>query len=151
MKHVTDKFPFYANDYYLSLIDWDDPDDPIRRIIIPHIQELEDWGRLDPSDEYSYTIVPGLEHKYNSTALLLVSDVCGGICRYCFRKRLFAQRHTKHKLNLPVSMAITNVMVVQANNQLFEQDKVVMIEGTVNERDGVHKLICDSIEEIIDQ
>jgi len=86
---VTDEFAFRSNNYYLSLINWDDPDDPIRQIIIPHAQELEQWGRLDPSDEKSYTVIPGLEHKYDSTVLLLVSNICDGICRYCFRKRVF--------------------------------------------------------------
>jgi KamA family protein len=91
LKKVTDRFSFRANDYYLSLIDWDDPNDPIRNIIIPHLQELEEWGKLDPSDEHSYTVMPGLEHKYNSTAVFLVSNVCDGICRYCFRKRVFIE------------------------------------------------------------
>ena len=91
LKKVTDRFSFRGNDYYLSLIDWDDPNDPIRNIIIPHLQELEEWGKLDPSDEHSYTVMPGVEHKYNSTALFLVSNVCDGICRYCFRKRVFIE------------------------------------------------------------
>ncbi len=91
LKKVTDRFSFRANDYYLSLIDWDDPNDPIRNIIIPHLQELEEWGKLDPSDEHSYTVMPGLEHKYNSTVVFLVSNVCDGICRYCFRKRVFIE------------------------------------------------------------
>jgi lysine 2,3-aminomutase len=86
---VTDKFAFECNDYYLSLINWDDPDGPIRRVVIPHIDELEQWGHLDPSCEEKYTVMPGVEHKYNSTALLLISNVCAGICRYCFRKRVF--------------------------------------------------------------
>jgi KamA family protein len=51
--------------------------------------ELDDWGRLDASHEQIYTPVPGVEHKYKDTALLLVNDVCGAYCRYCFRKRLF--------------------------------------------------------------
>jgi len=89
LKKVTDRFPFRCNDYYLSLIDWDNPNDPIRTIIIPHLQELEEWGKLDPSDEHSYTVMPGVEHKYHSTAVFLVSNVCDGICRYCFRKRVF--------------------------------------------------------------
>jgi lysine 2,3-aminomutase len=89
LKKVTEKFSFRCNDYYLSLIDWDDPADPIRRIVIPHVQELDEWGRLDPSDEQAYTVIPGLEHKYHSTALFLVSNICDGICRYCFRKRVF--------------------------------------------------------------
>jgi len=86
---VVNKFAFECNDYYLSLIDWDDPDGPIRRVVIPHIDELEQWGHLDPSCEEKYTVMPGVEHKYNSTALLLISNVCAGICRYCFRKRVF--------------------------------------------------------------
>jgi KamA family protein len=89
LSKVIEKFEFRSNDYYQSLINWDDPDDPIRRIVIPTRHELEVWGRLDASDEDSYTIVPGVEHKYEFTALLLVNDVCGGYCRFCFRKRLF--------------------------------------------------------------
>ena len=44
---------------------------------------------MDASFEELYTKVPGLEHKYRDTALLLVNDVCGAYCRFCFRKRLF--------------------------------------------------------------
>jgi len=144
LKQVTEKFPFYANDYYLSLIDWDDPDDPIRRIIIPQIQELDDWGRLDPSDEFSYTIVPGLEHKYNSTALLLVSDVCAGICRYCFRKHLFAQQHTKHKLNLPAAVKyisrhtkITNVLITGGDPLVLKTSRLEDIISQLRQIDHV--------------
>jgi KamA family protein len=89
LKPVAEKFAFRTNDYYQSLIDWNDPDDPIRRIVIPDIQELNDFGELDASDEHSYTALKGLEHKYHDTALLLVNNVCGAYCRFCFRKRLF--------------------------------------------------------------
>jgi len=89
LKKVTDKFEFLSNDYYLSLVNFDDPNDPIRRIIIPHTDELSNWGSLDASHEDIYTKVPGLQHKYRETALLLVSDACGGLCRFCFRKRIF--------------------------------------------------------------
>jgi lysine 2,3-aminomutase len=86
---VAAKYAFRANNCYLGLIDWDDPTDPIRRIAIPSEDELVDWGRLDASEEHLYAKAPGLEHKYEFTALLLVNDVCGGFCRFCFRKRLF--------------------------------------------------------------
>jgi len=89
LKAVTEKFMFRTNDYYQNLINWNDPNDPIRRIVIPDTAELSAWGRLDASDEEEYTIVPGLEHKYEFTALLLLNDVCGAYCRFCFRKRLF--------------------------------------------------------------
>jgi KamA family protein len=89
LRPVTDEFEFRVNDYYLSLINWDDPNDPIRRVVIPDVRELEAWGELDASNEELYTRVPGLEHKYDSVVLLLVNDVCGAYCRFCFRKRLF--------------------------------------------------------------
>jgi lysine 2,3-aminomutase len=89
IKKVTEKFKFYTNSYYLSLIDWDDPWDAIRRSVIPSMEELQTWGELDASNEQDYTVLPGVQHKYNSTVLLLVTDACGGICRYCFRKRIF--------------------------------------------------------------
>jgi KamA family protein len=89
LEDVTKKFMFRTNDYYQKLINWDDPDDPIRRIVIPMEEELSTGGRLDASDEEEYTVIPGLEHKYEFTALLLVNDVCGAYCRFCFRKRIF--------------------------------------------------------------
>ena len=89
METVSETFPFRSNEYYLSLIDWKDDHDPLRRIIIPDSAELKGGGCLDPSCEKGFTKKPGLQHKYNQTGLLLLTDVCGGICRFCFRKRLF--------------------------------------------------------------
>ncbi|WP_123041471.1 KamA family radical SAM protein [Cohnella candidum] len=89
LKRITDKFVFRVNDYYLDLIDWEDPSDPIRKLVIPNADELSEYGRWDASDEDTNYVVPGCQHKYRSTALLIVSEVCGAYCRYCFRKRLF--------------------------------------------------------------
>lgn len=118
LAEVAEQFAFRSNDYYLSLIDWDDPDDPIRRIIVPSVQELNEWGRLDPSDEQSYMIMPGLEHKYDFTILLLVSNICEGICRYCFRKRVFMGSRAECLRDIPAAMRyiksqeqVTNVLL----------------------------------------
>jgi KamA family protein len=89
LEEVTRRYPFYSNEYYLSLIDWEDPEDPIRKIIIPSTGEIWNGGSMDPSDEKSYTRAKGLEHKYGPTALILASRACGGVCRFCFRKRIF--------------------------------------------------------------
>ena len=131
LKKVTDRFAFRCNDYYLSLIDWNDPDDPIRKIIIPHLQELEEWGRLDPSDEKTYTIMPGLEHKYHSTALLLVSNVCDGICRFCFRKRVFIEPQSDYLRDLPAAMQyikqhreVTNVLLTGGDPLVLTTSKL---------------------------
>lgn len=89
LKEVTRFYAFRANEYYLGLIDWDDPADPIRRLVIPNVNELNEWGDLDACNESSITVRQGVQHKYASTVLLLVNEVCGSFCRYCFRKRIF--------------------------------------------------------------
>ena len=89
LKEVEQKYIFRSNEYYNSLIDWNNPDDPLRRLVIPSIDELEEWGELDVSKEHKYTVAKGLEHKYLDTALIIFNDMCGAYCRYCFRKRLF--------------------------------------------------------------
>lgn len=87
----ADPFTFRATDYYAGLIDWSDPSDPIRKLIVPGEGEATDFGSLDASNEAANTVVAGLQHKYADTALLLVTDQCAGFCRYCFRKRLFSK------------------------------------------------------------
>jgi len=96
LEAVTARFPFMANTYCLSLIDWSDPEDPIRRLVIPSMEEIDNgWGDMDASCESHYQVTPGLQHKYHDTAVMLVTDSCFGYCRYCFRKRLF----TKYREN----------------------------------------------------
>lgn len=89
LKRVAERYVFRANDYYLNLINWDDPNDPIKQLIIPRVEELNDWGKLDASNEAAVTVAQGVQHKYPHTVLLLCNEVCGAYCRYCFRKRLF--------------------------------------------------------------
>ena len=144
LAEVTDLFAFRANDYYLSLIDWDDPADPIRRLIVPTVEELEPWGELDPSSERRYTRAPGLQHKYRETALLLVSEVCGGLCRYCFRKRLFIEE--AHEVNNEISAGlayirdhpeITNVLLTGGDPLFLDTGRLLDIVRQIREIDHV--------------
>lgn len=144
LQRVSEKFAFRSNDYYLSLIDWNDPCDPIRAIIVPRLHELDDWGRLDPSDEKTYSVMPGLEHKYNSTALLLVSNVCDGICRYCFRKRVFIERQTEYLRDVPAAMEyirrhreITNVLLTGGDPLALKSSKLENIVRALREIEHV--------------
>ena len=127
MEMVTDKFPFRSNEYYLSLIDWKDDHDPLRRIVIPDSHELNTGGSTDPSCEKDYTKKPGLQHKYNQTGLLLLTDLCGGICRFCFRKRLFmsCERETVKDVSENIEYIrehkeITNVLLTGGDPLMLE-------------------------------
>lgn len=85
---ITEHFPMLITPYYLSLIDKNDPDDPIARMCIPSEAELDLSGSLDTSGEIANTKLEGVQHKYTQTALILSTNVCATYCRYCFRKRL---------------------------------------------------------------
>ena len=144
LSEVTDKFAFRANDYYLSLIDADDPCDPIRRIVVPSTDELDDWGFLDPSDEQAYTVLQGLEHKYASTVLLLVRNACECICRYCFRKRVFI--HPQHEVlkdidamaeYISVHPEVTNVLITGGDPLVLSTNKLERIIRTLRQIEHV--------------
>ncbi|MGM0639824.1 MAG: KamA family radical SAM protein [Thermotogota bacterium] len=131
LKKVIKKYKFRANEYYLSLINWENPNDPIRKIIIPQIEELEDWGSLDASSEKYYTVQKGFQHKYKDTVLLLVNDVCGGFCRFCFRKRLFINQGEEISRNIESEIEyienhkeITNVLLTGGDPLLLSTDKI---------------------------
>lgn len=80
--------------YYLSLIDQNDPYDPIRRQCIPTITEthISKADLLDPLSEDEDSPVPGLTHRYPDRVLFLITDMCSMYCRHCTRRR-FAGQH----------------------------------------------------------
>jgi len=55
---------------------------------VPSVEELSLEGTYDTSGEIENTIVPGLQHKYSETALILATNQCATYCRHCFRKRI---------------------------------------------------------------
>jgi KamA family protein len=144
LKPVAEKFAFRTNDYYQSLINWNDPDDPIRRIVMPDVQELEEFGELDASDELSYTVLKGLEHKYADTALLLVNNVCGAYCRFCFRKRLFTDGNDEATNDITQAVEyirqhseINNVLLSGGDPLIMSTGKLEKIISQLREIDHV--------------
>lgn len=76
--------------HFFNLIDRDDPDCPIRRQVIPRIEETweADFEMADPCGEDAHMPVPGLVHRYPDRVLFLVTDRCASYCRYCTRSRV---------------------------------------------------------------
>ncbi|MHA2601676.1 MAG: KamA family radical SAM protein [Candidatus Thorarchaeota archaeon SMTZ1-83] len=88
LSQLTKIHPIRVPEYYLSLIDENDPKDPIRKMAIPTDSELIAEGSYDTSGELSNTVLPGMQHKYPQTAVILATAECAMYCRHCFRKRL---------------------------------------------------------------
>ena len=89
LKLVTIKYPLSITPYYLSLINPDDPEDPIRKQAVPSFDEiaLAGIGTEDPLEERRDSVVPGLVHRYPDRVLMVLTDICPMLCRHCTRKR----------------------------------------------------------------
>ena len=76
--------------YFVSLINPDDPEDPIRKQIIPTEREIVPFtGMMEDSlAEDQHSPVPGLVHRYPDRVLMLVTTQCASYCRYCTRSRI---------------------------------------------------------------
>ena len=76
--------------YFISLIDPDDPDDPVRKQIVPTARELVPFTAMmeDSLAEDRHSPVPGLVHRYPDRVLMLVTTQCATYCRYCTRSRI---------------------------------------------------------------
>ena len=79
--------------YYLSLIDPNDPHDPVRRQCIPTGLETHQSPAdlLDPLHEDEDSPTPGLTHRYPDRVLFLITDMCSMYCRHCTRRRFAGQ------------------------------------------------------------
>jgi lysine 2,3-aminomutase len=76
--------------YYFSLIDPDDPNDPIRLQAVTSPLEMRNdsgYELEDPLEEDQDSPVPGLTHRYPDRVLLVTTHVCTMYCRFCTRKR----------------------------------------------------------------
>jgi lysine 2,3-aminomutase len=82
--------PVGISPYYMSLLDPDDPLHPLRRTVVPTLNEFvrTEGEADDPLSEDAHSPVPGLIHRYPDRVLLLPLDFCSTYCRYCTRSRV---------------------------------------------------------------
>ena len=85
-----DKLALAVTPHFFNLLPANNPDDPIRRQVIPRIEETwtSPYDMADPCGEDSHMPVPGLVHRYPDRVLFLVTDRCASYCRYCTRSRV---------------------------------------------------------------
>lgn len=89
---VARHYRFAVSPYYLSLIDPDNPDCPIRRQSVPDFAELDNQGVLDPMDEEGTSPVPGVTRRYPDRLIIKITNQCGMYCRFCQRRRLIGEQ-----------------------------------------------------------
>jgi lysine 2,3-aminomutase len=90
LRGAAGALPLAITPYYASLLDPENPNQPLRRTVVPTSNESRGAaGELaDPLHEEGCTVCPGLVHRYPDRVLFLVTDQCSVFCRYCTRSRL---------------------------------------------------------------
>ena len=109
--------------YYLSLIDLDNPYDPVRKQAIPTADELNfaSYEESDPLAEDEFSPVPGVTHRYPDRVLLLVTDQCSMYCRHCTRRRFAGQ----HDSVVPMDQIMQGIEYVRSHKEVRD----VLISG----------------------
>ena len=90
-------FPFAVTPYYASLLEADNPGQPIRKAVVPLIDEkIHSAGEAeDPLHEEKDSPVCGLVHRYPDRVLFLATDFCSTYCRYCTRSRMVGRKNKR--------------------------------------------------------
>lgn len=87
-KNVEERYNFLITPYLLSLIDLENPYDPLRKQVFPDILELEEDINLrdDPFLEKNNMPVNNVIKKYKDRVVIIMTNRCASLCRYCTRK-----------------------------------------------------------------
>ncbi len=105
IEKVDPIYPFSVTPYYLSLVNDEDQNDPIKAQIIPKLEEIDEEAQKEADDNpfNEESKIPGLTHRYKDRVLLSVISFCGVYCRHCMRKRIFKESQrarTKEELDI---------------------------------------------------
>ena len=131
MQKIVEVYPMAVTSYYLSLVDPEDPEDPIRKMCIPTLRESDWEGEFDTSGEASNTVEVGLQHKYRETALILSTNHCAMYCRHCFRKRLVGMSDEEISKNFDAAVSyiaahkeVSNVLITGGDSMMLSDDMI---------------------------
>ncbi len=87
INNLKGRLPMRITPYFASLIYNTRPGHPLRRNVIPVVEELlvSVSEHSDPLHEKESSPVKGIVHRYPDRVLFTVTQVCSNYCRYCTR------------------------------------------------------------------
>jgi len=108
--------PVGITPYYASLLERDDPEQALRKTVVPVLEEyVHARGEADdPLGEDHDSPVPGLVHRYPDRVLLLVTGFCSVYCRYCTRARMVGASGEKSVKKTDIDRAIDYIACTPA-------------------------------------
>jgi lysine 2,3-aminomutase len=131
------KLALAVTPHFFNLIEPGNPACPIRRQVIPRLEEsyTSPFEMADPCGEDSHMPVPGLVHRYPDRVLFLVTDRCASYCRYCTRSRVVSgageqELHTNFDAAIhyiATHPEVRDVLLSGGDPLLFSDDKLEML------------------------
>ena len=99
---IDHPFSMMVPKYYLDLINWNDKDDPIRKMVITSSLEndIKKYELTDPIGDKMHEPVPGIVHRHKDRCLLMLTSICAVHCRFCFRKSLLKSSTYDYKKSI---------------------------------------------------
>lgn len=131
MDEILERYPMSITPYYISLVDFNDPNDPIKKMCIPSLEETDLSGSFDTSGEADNTIITGMQHKYKQTVIVLSTNHCAMYCRHCFRKRLVGlsdeeiAKHFEDMLEYVKEHEEINNILISGGDSLLNSNKKI--------------------------
>jgi len=93
IKKANGRLSMAITPYWVTLIDPEDPNCPLRRQAVPVFAEsiVGPHEMVDPCAEDRDSPAPHLVHRYPDRVLLLATESCAMYCRHCTRRRLVGE------------------------------------------------------------
>jgi len=84
---ASKQYRFSTTPYYLSLINPNDPNDPVRKMTLVSTNELDGKGMIDPTQEGQTNPCGVITRRYPDRLIINVTNACAMYCRHCLRRR----------------------------------------------------------------
>ncbi|MEZ5196315.1 MAG: KamA family radical SAM protein [Bacteroidales bacterium] len=100
--------PIRMTPYYASLLDPINPEQPLRKTMVPVFDELITLPeeKPDPLGEENHSPVKQIIHRYPDRVLFLVTGFCSAYCRYCTRSHMVSKKEKCHSSHADWEKAI---------------------------------------------
>lgn len=110
-KEQSLNLPIRITPYYASLLNKYDALQPLRKTMVPVLDELtlSPGEESDPLGEEHDSPVPLIIHRYPDRVLFLVTGFCSAFCRYCTRSHMVSKKDKMHATTSQIDGAIAYI------------------------------------------
>ena len=116
IERVSEKYRFAITPYYFSLIDFENPNCPVRLQSFPSVLELDESGVPDPMNERQSNPSGRITRRYSNKLIINVTNACPMYCRHCQRRRLIG----KFDKNTPEDDLDESIEFIRNNESIRE-------------------------------